>query len=156
MGAMVVDIYASPGKQNGQQRRQKWLPSTRRVTEGERGWCCGGCITSGYWSINGPRHQARPTRSTGGSKPGRPWPLAHVTPRPPTVSERPKTASKAAVSGLQFTVSCIFVVLVDTVSGAPEMAPIAPLLRRLRPPAAFRIPLSCLGMAPFSFPPIRV
>ena len=38
LGAMVVDIYASPGKQNGQQRRQKWLPSTRRVTEGERGW----------------------------------------------------------------------------------------------------------------------
>ena len=53
------------------------------------------------------RHQARPTRSMGGSKPGRPWPLVHVTPRPATVSERPKTASKAAVSGIPITVSSL-------------------------------------------------
>jgi hypothetical protein len=35
---MVVDIYGSSGKQNGQQRSQKWLPSARRVTEGKGEW----------------------------------------------------------------------------------------------------------------------
>lgn len=34
----MVDIYGNSGKQNGQRRSQKWLPSARRVTEGERGW----------------------------------------------------------------------------------------------------------------------
>jgi hypothetical protein len=50
---------------------------------------------------------------TGGSKRGWPWALVHVTPRPTTVSERLKTASKAAVSGLPFTVSSLIVVLIS-------------------------------------------
>lgn len=92
-GVQFLSRLSAPGKQNGQQRSQKWLPSARRVTEGERGGHCGGCGTNGDRSIHGSRHQVRPTRSTGGSKQGRPWALTHVTPRPATVSQRPFLAS---------------------------------------------------------------
>jgi hypothetical protein len=43
------------------------------------------------------------------SKRGCPWALVHVTPKPTTVSERLKAASKAAISGLPFTVSSLIV-----------------------------------------------
>ena len=89
-GAMV-DIYGNPGKQNAQQRSQKWLPFLTEVSEE------GAAVVAARMGIGrsmGPsRHQARPTRSTGGSKLAGPWALAHVTPRPATVSEKPKTAS---------------------------------------------------------------
>jgi hypothetical protein len=46
-------------------------------------------------------------------------------------------------------------VLVDTVSGAPETAPIAPPLCRPRPPARLRRPPAPSGMAPSLRPPFR-
>lgn len=49
--------------------------------------------------------------STGGSKWGCAWALVQVMPRPTTVSERLKTASKAAVFGLLLTVSSLIGVI---------------------------------------------
>ncbi|KAJ5956325.1 hypothetical protein N7501_010604 [Penicillium viridicatum] len=67
---MVVDIYGNSEKQNGQRRSQKWLPSARRVTEGERGW--GPAAAAARMDIGrsmGPgTHQGQRTRGTGGSK----------------------------------------------------------------------------------------
>jgi hypothetical protein len=59
----------------------------------------------------GPRHQAQPRQSMGGSRESRPWALRHVMPSLATVSGRLKTASEAAISGLPFTVSFLFVVV---------------------------------------------
>lgn len=71
-----------------------------------------GCGMNRHRSINGPRHQARRIRSIGGrQQTGRACASVHVTPRPITVSERPKTVSKVAVSGLPFTVSFLIIVL---------------------------------------------
>lgn len=66
----------------------------------------GGCYSAS--GLGRARHQAQPTESMGGSRESRPWALMHVMPSPATVSGRLKTASKAAISGLPFTVSFLF------------------------------------------------
>lgn len=110
--AIVVDIYGKSAEQNDQQRSQKRRPSARRVTGGEGGWdtaAAAARMDIGRSMGPGTRHDQReaPVAVNG----CRPWALAHMMPRPPTVSERLKMASKPAVSGLPFTVSCLFLVL---------------------------------------------
>ena len=93
---MVVDIYGNSGKQNGQRRSQKWIPFTRRLTEGERGR--GAAAAAGRMDIGrsmgpGTRHDQHEARVT------------------VNAAERglcTRDAKTGHVSGLPFTVSCLY------------------------------------------------